>query len=308
MHALRQGQAGYRTEGRAGAAIASSRIVLPRLLRRPMRHAARLVSGDIEVPSHAFGVLTAGFLGATVLYGSVLGGHMPAIVTALASNTGFAISQIDIAGNSETSEIDVMGAIHLDGWTALPGFSPEAARERIAELPWVQEASVQKVYPGTLQVKLAERTPFALWQQGDAISVIEQDGKVIAPYRNGKFAALPLVVGDGAAEKASMFIAGMKRFPSIAGRVKGYVRVADRRWDLILDNGVTVKLPERGELAAVQKLVALQADQGLLDKDIVAIDMRLDERIAVRLSEAAAKERSEKMDKIVHDEKRRGRT
>lgn len=308
MHALRQGQAGYRTEGRAGVAIASSRIVLPRLLRRPMRHAARLVSGDIEVPSHAFGVLTAGFLGATVLYGSVLGGHMPAIVTALASNTGFAISQIDIAGNSETSEIDVMGAIHLDGWTALPGFSPEAARERIAELPWVQEASVQKVYPGTLQVKLAERTPFALWQQGDAISVIEQDGKVIAPYRNGKFAALPLVVGDGAAEKASMFIAGMKRFPSIAGRVKGYVRVADRRWDLILDNGVTVKLPERGELAAVQKLLALQADQGLLDKDIVAIDMRLDERIAVRLSEAAAKERSEKMDKIVHDEKRRGRT
>ncbi|MAW85844.1 MAG: cell division protein FtsQ [Phyllobacteriaceae bacterium] len=305
VHALKRGIAGIAGTGRADA---PERLVLPRLLRRPVRHVSRLISGEVHVPRHAFGLMAAGFLGASAAYGSWLGGHVPAIVSAVASGTGFAISQVDIAGNTETSEIDVMGAIGLTGWTALPGFSPEAARQRIAELPWVQEASVQKVYPGTLQVKVSERTPFALWQQGDSVAVIERDGSVIAPYRNDRYASLPLVVGHGAAQKASMFIAGMERFPVIAQRVRGYVRVADRRWDLILDNGVTIKLPERGELAAVQKVVELQQGEGLLDKDIVSVDMRLGERIAIRLSAAAAEERRERMEKLVKDEAKRGRT
>lgn len=308
MHALKRGMARIAGAGCAASPTATGRLVLPRLLRKPVRQVTRLVSGEVSVPRHAFGLMAAGLLCAAGAYGSWLGGHVPAIVSTVASGTGFAISRIDIAGNTETSEIDVMGAIGLTGWTALPGFSPEAARQRIAELPWVQEASVQKVYPGTLQVKLSERAPFALWQQGETIAVIERDGRVIAPYRNERFASLPLVVGYGAAEKASMFIAGMERFPVIAERVRGYVRVADRRWDLILDNGVTVKLPERGELAAVQKLVEMHESEGLLDKDIVSIDLRLGERIAIRLSAAAAEERRERMEKLVKEEERRGRT
>ncbi|MEZ5808173.1 MAG: cell division protein FtsQ/DivIB [Zhengella sp.] len=308
MHALKRGAAGIARPGHPDGAGASGRLVLPRLLRRPVRHVARLVSGDVVVPRHAFGYMAAGFLTGAVVYGSVVGGHVPAIVSTIASGTGFAISQIDITGNSETSEIDVMGAIGLTGWTALPGFSPEEARQRIAELPWVREASVQKVYPGTLQVKLSERKPFALWQQGESVAVIQRDGEIIAPYGEGKFSDLPLVVGEGAADKAGMFIAGMQRFPAIAERVRGYVRIADRRWNLILSNGVTIKLPERGELAAVQRLDDLQARQGLLDKDIVAVDLRLEERISVRLSEAASQEYRERMESLLKEEKQRGRT
>ena len=223
--------------------LAGEGYMLPRSLRRPVRFLRRLVAGEVEMPRHGFAIMTGAYLSAVTLYGAALGGHLPGVVQTLASGTGFAISEIAISGNTETSEIDVMGALELDGWTALPGFSPAAARQRIASLPWVEGATVRKIYPSTLQVRLDERHPFALWQDGETVKVIERDGKVIAPYTNGRFAALPLVVGEGAEKRADMFVSGMARFPEIANRVKGYVRVGDRRWDLSLDNGVTIKLP-----------------------------------------------------------------
>lgn len=309
MSALKPGRGNVGSAHAAAPAFshAGDTYVLPRPLRRPARFVRRLVSGEVEMPRHAFAVMAGTFLCATAAYGSVLGGHVPAIAQTVASGTGFAITEVAISGNEETSEIDVMGALGLDGWTALPGFSPAEARERVAGLPWVETATVRKIYPSTLQIKLNERRPFALWQDGAEVKVIERDGKVIAPYSNGKFASLPLVVGEGAQKRADMFIAGMARFPAIATRVKGYVRVADRRWDLRLDNGVTVKLPEKAELAAVQLLESLQERTGVLDKDIVAIDMRIEDRLTVQLSEGAAKERTERMEQLVKDEIKRGR-
>lgn len=293
--------------GRAGGATPAGGFVLPRWLRPHVRMAVRLFSGDVEAPRSATPLLIGGFLAASVLAGTIQGGHMPAVTQYVAARTGFAISEVAISGNDSTSEIDVVGALALDGWTALLGFSPEEARERIVKLPWVESATVRKIYPATIEVNLTERKAFALWQDKDGIQVIERDGKVIAPYEGGRFAALPLVVGEGAASRAELFIAGMARFPGIASRVKGYVRVGDRRWDLKLDNGVTVKLPEKGELAAIQRLEALQVTDGILDRDVVAIDMRLDDRIAVQLAEGAAKARAESVKKIMDAETKRGR-
>ncbi len=105
-------------------------------------------------------------------------------------------------GNRETSEIDVLDRLELDGWTSLVGFDAEAARERIETLPWIEVAAVRKVYPHALEVRVEERQPFAIWQQGRELSVIEKDGRVIAPYAGGKEAKLPLIIGVGAPERA----------------------------------------------------------------------------------------------------------
>lgn len=289
--------------------MAANRFVLPRYLRRPVRKTSRLLSGESEPPRFAATALTAGFLSATVIYGAWLGGHFPAIVKAIAAHTGFAVSEIAVTGNRQTSEIDIVGALGLDGSTALVGLDPAAARARIVSLPWVEGASVRKIYPATLEVKLTERKPFALWQQGETLSVIEKDGAIIAPYTDTRFAALPLVVGAGAAERASAFILGMEQFPSVASRVKGYVRIADRRWDLRLDNGITVRLPERGEFAAVKRLVDMEAADGLLERDIVAVDLRFDDRVVVQLSPRSAEQQAERVKELIsrsrnHEERR----
>ena len=120
------------------------------------------------------------------------------IVQSITARTGFAVDQIKVVGNRETSEIDILDRLELDGWTSLIGFDAEAARERIGTLPWVEVAAVRKVYPHTLEVRVEEREPFALWQQGTELSVIERSGAVIAPFSGGKQALLPLIIGTGA--------------------------------------------------------------------------------------------------------------
>ena len=183
---------------------------------------------------------------------------IPIAIQAVTSHLGFAIEEVKVSGHHETSEIDILERLGLDGWTSTIGFDAEAARERIAGLPWVQVAAVRKIYPDTLEVRIEERKPFAIWQHGSELSLIERSGEVITAYRGGRQAMLPLVIGDGAPEAAEAFIAKIKNHPELASRVKGYMRVAERRWDVRLENGVTVKFPEAGEDQAIDEL----ADDG----------------------------------------------
>ena len=270
-------------------------FVLPRWLRKPARFAGRLTSGDVEAPRFSAVVLSAALIGSFSLYGAILGGHISPLVQAVTARTGFAIDEIRVSGNQQTSEIDIFDRVGLDGWTSLVGFDPEAARERIVSLPWVEAAAVRKVYPSTLEVKVVERVPFAIWQQGSRLSLIEESGAVISPMSGSRHSQLPLVVGLGAGEHAARFLAEVAAYPELAAQVRGYIRVSDRRWDLRLENGVTVRLPERGSGAALRDLLALDKTYGLLSRDIEAVDMRFADRLAIKLSPGASEAREETM-------------
>lgn len=299
MFALTSGQGGGSGTGaRWSRAFVPGGFVLPRFMRRPARLAARALAGEIEAPPFAMAMLSAALVGAFCAYGTVLGGHMPSVVQAVTARTGFAIDEIRVSGNQETSEIDIFDRVGLDGWTSLVGFDVQEARGRIASLPWVEDASVRKIYPSTLEVKIVEREPFAIWQQGSRLSLIESDGRLIAPLSGARHRELPLVVGLGAEEPAAAFLAKVAEYPDLAARVRGYVRVSERRWNLRLESGMTVKLPERGEDEALRDLQALDRRYGLLSRDIETVDMRFADRLVVKLTpdaavarEAALKER-----------------
>ena len=224
------------------------------------------------------------------------------------TRTGFAVDQIKVVGNRQTSEIDILDRLELDGWTSLIGFDAEAARERIDTLPWVEVAAVRKVYPHTLEVRVEEREPFALWQQGSELSVIERSGAVIAPFSGGKQALLPLIIGTGAPAKAPDFVAKIQKFPELAARVKGYIRIGERRWDLKLENGITIKLPEDGEDQAIADLVRMDHDNGLLTRDIAAVDMRISDRLVVQLTPEAATQRQAALNEKPQNLKRKAGT
>ncbi|TGQ69702.1 cell division protein FtsQ/DivIB [Mesorhizobium sp. M00.F.Ca.ET.186.01.1.1] len=294
MSALKWGQG--KVEGAVGPSLfglplSSGHFVLPRVLRRPVRILARLGEGDFQVPRFSVSIMSAVLLASSGVYGAYLGGHADGIVQSITARTGFAVDQVKVVGNRQTSEIDILDRLELDGWTSLIGFDAEAARERIATLPWVEVAAVRKVYPHTLEVRVEERDAFALWQQGSDLSVIEKDGNIIAPFSGGKQVTLPLLIGTGAPAKAPDFLAEIEKYPELASRVKGYVRVGERRWDLKLDNGITVKLPEDGEDQALAELVKMDKDKGLLSRDIAAVDMRLSDRLVVQLTPEAATQR-----------------
>jgi cell division protein FtsQ len=232
---------------------------------------------------------------------------MPEVVQAITARSGFAVDDVRIAGHREISEIDVIGAIGLDGWTSLIGFDAKGARARIGTLPWVKSVSVRKIYPDTLDVQIEERQPFAIWQHGSELTLIEASGNVIAPFSSNRHASLPLVIGLGAPEKAAAFVAKVEQYPELAARVKGYIHIGERRWDLRLENGVTIKLPEDGADEAIAEVLELDRRQGLLSRDIAAVDLRLADRLVIKLTPEAALRREASLterEKIAKREKK----
>ncbi|WP_439627851.1 cell division protein FtsQ/DivIB [Shinella sp.] len=278
--------------------------VLPRPLRRIVRFLVSLAAGRIYIPSHTGSVATALFLGATGLYGMSLGGHSQDVAQVSTTAIGFAIEDVKVSGNSETSEIDILERLGLDGTTSLVALDVNEARKQLIELPWVEDASVRKVYPGTIEIALKERDAFAIWQHGTDLSLIEKNGSVIAPLRDNKFSTLPLFVGRDAETAAADFAAEFDSWPEIKARVKAYVRVAGRRWDLRLDNGIVVKLPEHNVPRAMDVLATLEAEQGLLERDIAAVDLRLEDRTTVRLTEGALERRNAAVEQRAKDLKK----
>lgn len=275
------------------SAVASSidGFVLPRWLRRPVRTFSRLGSGDFTPPRYSMALLNVAFLASVGAYGAYVGGHMPTVVQAVTARTGFAVDQIKVVGNRQTSEIDVLERLELDGWTSLIGMNADQARDRIAALPWVEQVSVRKTYPNALEVKLSERQPFAIWQQNNELTVIEASGRVIAPYGNRRLGRLPMVMGQGAELAAADFVKKVEAYPAVASRAKAYIRVAERRWDIRFDNGVVAKLPEFGDEQALADFDRMNRESRILDKNISVVDMRVSDRVTVRLKPDAVEQR-----------------
>lgn len=252
--------------------------LLPRRIRRLAEKLERERSGRLG------NVAAAGFLLAAFFYALVVGGQIGRLGDAAMVAAGFGVNDIRISGNSETSELDIIERLQIAGGS-LVGFDPKAARERVKMLPWIADAEVRKLYPGTVEISVSERTPSALWQLDGSVFVVDDEGERIVPLEEGRFATLPFTVGRGANERLDALLEEVGRQPEIASRLRAAVLVSERRWDLHLENGVVVKLPEEGADAALARLVRLNEAHQILAKDVVVIDLRLADRLTVRLPE-----------------------
>jgi len=212
---------------------------------------------------------------------------------AAANALGFRITSIVLSGQRQLTRAQILAAAGITARSSLLFFDAAAARARLLSNPWIAEATVLKLYPDQVHIAVVERTPFAVWQKDGHVMVIADDGMVLEQSVAPHFAALPLVVGRGAERQARDFLALLDRYPVLRGQVYASVLVAERRWNLKLKNGIDVRLPEFETHRALETLMRLDRDQKLLSRDIVAIDLRLPDRVTVRLSQGAAQARED---------------
>ena len=268
--------------------------------RLPRRFAFWLF--NLRLPS-GLGLAASGvFLLATLAYGVLAGDRIPVIVDAFkeardaaANAAGFRIVSIALVGERHVSREEVLSAAGVTGTTSLLFFDVEDARDRLKTNPWIADATVLKLYPDRVQIGIKEREAFALWQQAGRVSVVAADGTVLEPYVNPRLIRLPLVVGVGAAARAKEFLALLDPYPELRDQVRAAVLVAERRWNLRLRNGLDIRLPETDVAQALTTLAGLDRDKKLLSRDIVAVDLRLPDRVTVQLSDAAASQRAEEL-------------
>jgi cell division protein FtsQ len=204
---------------------------------------------------------------------------------------GFTVQEVFVVGRVETGAEELRAAVGAERGDSMLAFDPEAARARLLRLGWVKDATVRRRLPNAIDVAVVERRPFALWQEDGRLALVDREGEVITRRRLDRFARLPLVVGEEAARHAAPLIDALALQPKLYAEVEAAVRVGGRRWNVELKNGVEVNLPEEGAAEAWGRLAELEARQSVLSKDIVAIDMRLPDRLVVRLTPEAAQRR-----------------
>ncbi|OUS07188.1 hypothetical protein A9Q96_07750 [Rhodobacterales bacterium 52_120_T64] len=166
-----------------------------------------------------------------------------------------------------------------------------ALKQAVESLDAVETAQIRVLGGGILEILTVERDPVVVWRDGNVLRLVDNEGHRVADIaRRSARGDLPLIVGVGAETQVAEAINLVRVASSISGRVRGLVRVGDRRWDLVLDRGQTIMLPEYGAISALRRVIGLHLAEDLLNRDVKVVDMRNGERPVLRLTDQAISE------------------
>ncbi|MGB7288006.1 MAG: cell division protein FtsQ/DivIB [Salaquimonas sp.] len=261
-------------------------LVLPRVLRKPVRTTMRIMNGGFRVSKRGmigFGVLVALVVGSGY---TIQSNDLQKINSKVAVGLGIAIEAYQVDGNREVSDLEVVNLLAPDHGTSILSYDVAVARDLLKSNPWIADATVSKVYPNKLAIKIEERTPFALWQNEHGLFLIDRKGLVLSE-NDGRKDQLPLVVGKGAEVEAANIVALLQQLPELAVGAKALIRVGERRWDIETKEGITIMLPEEGQARELKRFVQFERDTELLLRDIDRVDLRFKDRLVVRMNEEA---------------------
>ena len=210
---------------------------------------------------------------------------------AWSGQAGMVVRDVFVEGRRRTPPEALRSQLGIQVGMPLLALDTAATKERLEELAWVEQASVARLLPDTVHIRLLERQPLALWQHDGGFDVIDRDGAVVESalnVRRDEYRHLRVVVGEGAPESSARLFALLSTEPELSRRVVAATRVGDRRWNLHLDNRAEVWLPEQDAVGAWRLLAQKARDQALLDRAVSVIDLRfLPERLRLRLDAAA---------------------
>lgn len=167
----------------------------------------------------------------------------------------------------------------------------EAIHRQVEAIPAVKSASLRLRQGGVLALRITERKPVAVWRHRNGLSVVSEAGIRISDISSRDVrAALPVIAGAGADEQVPEALALLAAAAPIAERVIGLVRMGERRWDLVLDRDQRILLPEKAPVRALERVIAMHEARDMLERDLVAVDMRLGARPTIRMQPHAVEE------------------
>lgn len=216
----------------------------------------------------------------------------------------FMVASLEVVGADRALTLAVRDLVPLDGPVSSFDLDLEAIRRDVEALTAVREARVRvrpvasagegpedalEDAPGSvLEVAVDQRAPVAVWRHVDGLRLIDAEGVMTGMIAaRGDRADLPLIAGDGARDAIGEALALFAAGAPIAPRVRGLVRMGERRWDVVLDREQRILLPTEGAVPALERVVALHQAEELLDRDVAVVDMRLGERPTIRLGQPA---------------------
>ncbi len=200
-------------------------------------------------------------------------------------DAGFRVKSVDIQGLKRMDPRPVYEIAIDQKSTAMPLVDVSDIRKRLLEFGWIKDARVSRRFPDTLVIDVVERTPAALWQDEDRLTLIDAEGVVLDRVPVSQMPDLPLLIGKGANAQAVPLERLLDQAPALKAQLVSATWVGQRRWDLSFQSGETLALPE-GEAvatAALTKFAKMDKSAGLLGRGILRFDLRIPGKMTVRL-------------------------
>ena len=196
----------------------------------------------------------------------------------------FMIKVASIDGSSDELANEIREILPLDFPVSYFDLDIKYLHKVVNEIPAVASAAIKISAGGVLQINVAEKSPAFIWRKDNVMSVIDETGSFIR-IANSRvdYPKLPLVVGEAADLAVSEISSLMQANEYFKDHVRAFIRVGERRWDLILENNVRIMLPQREFLAAFDRLMLMNEAGSLLSGRLSNIDMRLVVRPTVRV-------------------------
>ncbi len=211
------------------------------------------------------------------------------IVTAT-SAMGFNVANVLVEGRKYSDADAIKNLVGVEYGAPIFALHPATAQQNIEKIQWVKHAEVGRRLPDTIYIRIQEHTPLALWQKNGTLHLVDEEGRIIDTPRLGRFRNLMIVMGEGAPQNAPALLDDLNAEPALAENITSAKWMDNRRWDLELKQGITVKLPENDKEVAISKLAREIADSKILEKDITSIDLRDPGRMIVRTRPGAVQE------------------
>jgi cell division protein FtsQ len=217
-----------------------------------------------------------------------LAAQIEAIKDSVQERPEFLVTAVEVTGADRALSAAIGEVARMDLPVSSFDLDLDVLRERVTALTAVRSAQV-RVHPGgRLEIAVVQRVPVAVWRYADGLRLIDAEGAMTGMIaERADRADLPLIAGDGAKDAIDEALDLFAAAAPIAPRVRGLVRMGERRWDIVLDTDARVLLPAENPVAALERVIALHQAREMLDRDVAVVDMRLGDRPTLRLNPAA---------------------
>ena len=207
------------------------------------------------------------------------------------SRPEFMVNMMVVDGASDIVADGIRQILPLDFPISSFDLDLEAMREVVVALDPVKSARLYVRQGNVLQVDVVERIPVVLWRNERGLQLLDNEGVLVGPaFVRADWPELPLIVGDGADAHVTEALDLVAAAEPLSSRLRGLVRMGERRWDVVLDRDQRILLPETDAVQALERVIAMDQAVDMLERDLVAVDLRLPNRPTLRMTDGAVQE------------------
>ncbi|MEH6830470.1 cell division protein FtsQ/DivIB [Sulfitobacter sp.] len=204
----------------------------------------------------------------------------------------FMVNLMAVDGAKDELAIFIRESLPLDFPVSSFDLDLDAMRATVSEISAVKSASLRIRPGGVLQIDVEQRKAVALWRNDTGLALVDENGVYVAAATSRHARPdLPMIAGEGADQHVLEALELIQAAAPLGERLRGLVRMGDRRWDVVLDRDQRILLPTEQPMRALERVIALEGAQDILTRDVARVDMRLARRPTVQMTKEAAEER-----------------